>query len=148
MRGITIMEEGDQHEGFKVTDRRRFTQESETKEAQESREPEKVRVEPPAPEKEPPAAEREAPKMEEQPPRPLDFSTLILSLANTALFQLGLIRTPEGGEVGKDIQGARQTIDLLGLLELKTRGNLTEQEEKVLKDALFQLRMAFVEATK
>lgn len=142
------MEEGDQHEGFKVTDRRRFTQESEIKETEENREPEKVQEEAPASEKEPPAAEKAAPKMEEQPPRPLDFSALILSLANTALFQLGFIRTPESDEVEKDLQGARQTIDLLGLLEQKTRGNLTEQEEKVLKDTLFQLRMAFVEASK
>jgi hypothetical protein len=141
MRGSKTMEEGDQYEGFKVTDKRRFTQESETKEAQENREPDSVR-------EEPLAAEKEPPKMEEQTPHPLDFSSLVLSLANTALFQLGFIRTSESDEVGKDLQGARQTIDLLGLLEQKTRGNLTEQEEKVLKDTLFQLRMAFVEATK
>jgi hypothetical protein len=141
LRGTKTMEEGDQYEGFKVKDKRRFTQESETKEAQENREPERVR-------EEPPAAEKEAPKMEERAPHPMDFSTLVLSLANTALFQLGFLKTPETGDAGKDLQGARQTIDLLGLLEEKTRGNLTEQEEKVLKDTLFQLRMAFVEASK
>lgn len=135
------MEEGDQYEGFKVTDKRRFTQESEAKEARESREPETVR-------KEAPAAEKEPPKVEETPPQPLDFSSLVLSLANTTLFQLGLIRTPESSDIQKDLQGARQTIDLLGLLEQKTRGNLTEQEEKILKDTLFQLRMAFVEVSK
>jgi hypothetical protein len=136
------MEEGDQYEGFKVKDKRRFTQESEIKESQENREPERVREEPP------PVEEKEAPKMEERAPHPMDFSTLVLSLANTALFQLGFLKTPESGDAGKDLQGARQTIDLLGLLEQKTRGNLTEQEEKVLKDTLFQLRMAFVEASK
>ncbi|MBI5251916.1 MAG: DUF1844 domain-containing protein [Desulfomonile tiedjei] len=79
--------------------------------------------------------------------RPMDFNSLVLSLANTALFQLGLIKVPDA-ESAKDVAGARQTIDLLALIQDKTRGNLTEQEEKILKETLFQLRMAFVEAAK
>ncbi len=135
------MEEGDQSEGFKITDRRRFTAEGAEKEAQEVRKEESVQ-------KEAPAVEKEGPKREEKELPPLDFSTFVLSLANTALFQLGFIKTPESGDMEKDLRGARQTIDLLGLLEQKTRGNLTEQEEKILKETLFQLRMAFVEASK
>ncbi len=135
------MDEGDQSEGFKITDRRRFTAEGAEKKAQEVRKEESVQ-------KEAPAVEKESPKREEKDLPPLDFSTFVLSLANTALFQLGFIKTPESGDMEKDLRGARQTIDLLGLLEQKTRGNLTEQEEKILKETLFQLRMAFVEASK
>jgi hypothetical protein len=78
---------------------------------------------------------------------PIDFSGLILSLANTALFQLGLVTTP-GGEPKKDLPAARQTIDIIALLEAKTKGNLTDQEKKILSETLFQLRMAFVESSK
>ncbi len=71
-----------------------------------------------------------------------------MSLANTALFQLGLIKIPGSEEPEKDLHGARQTIDLVALLEEKTKGNLTEQEAKILKETLFQLRMAYVESSK
>ena len=74
---------------------------------------------------------------------------MIASLAQTALFQLGMVRTPDMKEpMEPDLEGASQTIDLISLLELKTRGNLTKQEKKLIDDTLFQLRMAFVEMSK
>lgn len=135
------MEESEKDEGFKVKDRRRFTSEGETK-AEEAA-PKEVPVQEESPSPEP----QEGPA-EEQALPPLDFSSFVLSLANTALFQLGFIRSSETEDVKRDLAGARQTIDLLGLLEEKTRGNLTEAEQKILKETLFQLRMAFVEASR
>ncbi|MEW6137208.1 MAG: DUF1844 domain-containing protein [Thermodesulfobacteriota bacterium] len=145
------MEESERNEGFRITDKRRFTSEGEAREEQQAQpESTAARTEMKADEgrQEPPKKEREERAGKHQPPPPLDFSTFVLSLANTALLQLGLIRLPNSQEGSKDIAGARQTIDILGILEEKTRGNLNEQEKKLLSETLFQLRMAFVEATR
>ncbi|MBI4964641.1 MAG: DUF1844 domain-containing protein [Desulfomonile tiedjei] len=136
------MDDSEPKEEFKVTDKRRFTSEGESQHGEEAKESSSVRQEPPPePQKTDQAGER-------QPPPKIDFSTLVMSLANTALFQLGLIKASESEEPQKDLNGARQTIDILGLLEEKTRGNLTDQEQAILKETLFQLRMVFVEASK
>jgi len=135
------MEESEKDEGFKITDRRRFTPEGETKSQEEPRKE--------APKQEGiPAPEARGEAGEQEPLPPLDFSTFVLSLANTALFQLGFLKSSETEDVQRDLPAARQTIDLLGLLEEKTRGNLTETEQKILKETLFQLRMAFVESSR
>jgi hypothetical protein len=139
------MEESDRPGEFKVTDKRRFTTEGESKQEREG-----VEKEPPREEarQEPPREEpRKGPEGAE-PPRPVDFSTFVLSLANTALFQLGFIKASESEEVQPDLPAARQMIDILAMLEEKTRGNLTDQEKKIITETLFQLRMAFVEASK
>jgi len=138
--------EQEQEEEFKITDKRRFTSEGESKGWKADEQKESKPDEPPASA----AAEevkREEPKREESH-RPIDFTGFVVSLANTALFQLGLIKIPGDEEPKKDVRGARQTIDLVALLEEKTKGNLTEQEAKILKETLFQLRMAFVESSK
>ena len=79
---------------------------------------------------------------------PLDFLSFILSLASSAQVHLGLIPDPTWGKMEKKIELAKQTIDLLGLLEEKTKGNLTEEEERILKEVLHNLRMQFVEESK
>ncbi len=85
---------------------------------------------------------------EEQGPPSFEmtFERLIASLYMTAMLQLGMAR-PEGGELQPDITGARQTIDTLALLHGKTKGNLTKQEENLLQNCLFELRMAYIEIT-
>ncbi|MEJ2715687.1 MAG: DUF1844 domain-containing protein [Deltaproteobacteria bacterium] len=143
------MEESDErNEEFKVTDKRRFTTEGETKDETEAQGQESVKPEPEKVEQE--RESREQDRSEESETKylpPLDFSSFVLSLANTALFQLGLIKGPETG-TEKDLQGARQTIDIIAMLEEKTQGNLTDAEKKIITEALFQLRMAFVDASK
>jgi len=142
------MEESDQNEGFKIKDKRRFTAEGAVKAEQERPKRETGEKEAPKPEEKVEAAtETGGEETREQPLPPLDFAGLILSLANTALFQLGFIRVGEG-ETKKDLAAARQIIDIIAMLEKKTEGNLTEQEKRVVTETLFQLRMAFVEATK
>jgi hypothetical protein len=141
------MDESEQEQEFKVTDKRRFTPEGESKEQKADREKEPTAEPPPTGGGAEQHAEKEEPKREEPPP-PLDFTGFVVSLSHTALYQLGLIKIPGGEEPKKDLQGARQTIDLLALLEEKTKGNLTEQEARILTESLFQLRMAFVESSK
>jgi hypothetical protein len=136
------MDDSEPKDEFKITDKRRFTSEGESKPGEEAVNERTVRQEPP------PEPDRSGESHEQQPPSKIDFPTLVLSLANTALFQLGLIKTSESDEPKKDLNGARQTIDILGLLEEKTRGNLTDQEQRILTETLFQLRMVFVEASK
>ncbi len=81
--------------------------------------------------------------------RPLDFSTFLVSLGTSALVQLGEAPDPtQGGQPCPDLAGARQTIDLLGLLEAKTVGNLDDGEAKLLKNLLADLRTRFVHASK
>ena len=76
----------------------------------------------------------------------MTFERLIGSLYMTALIQLGAVQE-EGKPVQPDIIGARQTIDTISLLSDKTKGNLTQKEQSMLQNALFELRMAFVEVT-
>jgi hypothetical protein len=74
---------------------------------------------------------------------PIDFTTFVLSLSTQALIQLGEVKGPDG-QAARDLTMARHTIDLLGLLESKTKGNLTGEEEQLLQQVLFDLRMRFV----
>lgn len=78
---------------------------------------------------------------------PAELSGLVSMLATQAFFALGLVRTQEEQEQEKepDLEMAKFNIDLLGMLEEKTKGNLTDQEAKLLKETLSQLRMAFVQ---
>lgn len=81
----------------------------------------------------------------EHPPA-VAFDSLVQSIYMTAIMQLGGA-TPEGQPPQVDILGARQSIDMLAVLAEKTKGNLTEDESRLLESALFELRMAFLEIT-
>ncbi len=74
----------------------------------------------------------------------IDFSTFIFSLNSSVYVQLGLLEDPATGEKGKNLSMARQTIDVLAMLEEKTRGNLTTEEEQMLKHMLYDLRVLYV----
>jgi len=78
----------------------------------------------------------------------IDFTTFVLSLSHSALLHLGDAPDPVSGERRVDLPLARQSIDLIALLQEKTRGNLTGEEERVLAQALFDLRMRYVEVAK
>lgn len=74
------------------------------------------------------------------------FERFMASLYMTAMMQLGLMHE-QGGQPGVDLLGARQTIDTLGLVAEKTKGNLTPKEQGFLQNCLYELRMAYVEVT-
>jgi hypothetical protein len=85
------------------------------------------------------------------PPRPaVDFSSLCLSLATSALYHLGVVAHPETGEKipEPELPAAQQTIDTLEMLEAKTQGNLEDEERKLLESILYELRMHYLEATR
>jgi Domain of unknown function (DUF1844) len=77
-------------------------------------------------------------------PPPVGFEHLVQQLYLTAMLQMGA-GTQEGQRPRVDIMGARATIDLLGILAEKTRGNLSSAEDRMLQSALFEARMAFLE---
>ena len=77
----------------------------------------------------------------------IDFSTFVLSLAASAMVQLGIAPGPEGEKRGApDLTMARHTIDTLEMLAEKTRGNLDADEERLLQSVLYEVRMTFVRA--
>ncbi len=80
------------------------------------------------------------------PPPDMTFERLVESFYMTALIQMGAMR-PEGEQPRVDIIGARQTIDSLALLQEKTKGNLTDREQTLLQNVIFELRMAWIEIT-
>jgi hypothetical protein len=114
---------------FSVTDRRIFADEKGTARVEESAAPP---AEPAAPEGVP----------------AIDFHTFVLSLGSSALLHLGELERPGAGAAEKDLPMAKHTIDILAMLQDKTRGNLTPEEAKLLESLLFDLRLRYVEARK
>lgn len=130
--------------GFRVSDRR-----GQAKQAPPSEVPR-----PQAPEAAPPSEGGEgarpgaAPGAEEQGSGPpITFTTFVFSLSSSALVQLGEIPDPFTKQVEQNLAVAQQTIDLLGMLEEKTTGNLSEDEKKTLDAVLYDLRLRFLKAS-
>ena len=79
---------------------------------------------------------------------PLSFTAFVLSLASTAAIHFGDLPDPMSGERAPlNLEGAAQMIEILGLLDQKTRGNLSAEERQVLEQVLYELRLRFVEAS-
>jgi Domain of unknown function (DUF1844) len=86
-------------------------------------------------------------KVAEEPGVPIDFATFILSLSSSSAIHLGLVPHPENEKIETNLPMAKQTIDIIDILQEKTKGNLTEDEERLLGEILYNMRMAFVRAT-
>ena len=84
--------------------------------------------------------------MSDDDQHPTDFSSLLLSLASSALVHLGEMEHPDDAGTAKNLHLAKQTLDILSMLQEKTRGNLTEDEGKLLEQLLYELRMKYVAA--
>jgi hypothetical protein len=78
----------------------------------------------------------------------IDFATFVLSLSHSALMHLGEAPHPETNKVEQNLMLAKQDIDILGMLDDKTKGNLSGDEERLLAQVLFDLRMRYVERSK
>ena len=74
----------------------------------------------------------------------INFPTFIFSLNSAALVHLGVIEDPATGKSEKNLPMAKQTIDMLGMIEEKTKGNLTDDEAHMLKNILYELRIIYV----
>lgn len=132
-----MAEETDTEKGFKVQDKRRFTDEGEAREQPPPETVTETRAEP---------VGDAAVHRDELPS--IDFSTFIISLSTQALMHLGEMSDPVTGNVEKDVAVAKQTIDIIGMLSEKSRGNLDETEEQLVKEVLYNLRMRYVEAVR
>jgi hypothetical protein len=96
----------------------------------------------PAPAPAPAADEYDAPP--ERPGEPSMFSDLVVNLASQAAMYMGLVDNPLAPKMPTDVHAARQMIDILGMLQEKTRGNLTQEEALLLERILTDLRMQYV----
>jgi hypothetical protein len=126
---------------FTIKDRRIFSEEAQDVEEKEEQE------KPSSEEPKEPAPEETAGPEEDQEDFPLpeiNFSTFIFSLNTSVLVHLGAIEDPSTGKKAKNLSFAKQTIDILGMLEEKTQGNLTNDEEAMLKNILYDLRIIYV----
>ena len=85
--------------------------------------------------------------MDQQLPEP-SFQIIISTFATQAAVALGQIANPVTNETSEDLEQAKFAIDVLTILEEKTKGNLTDEEERFIRDLLFELRMKFVETSK
>jgi len=126
---------------FIIKDRRVFAQGDKDQETtEESAKPSQEEV------KESESEEATAPeedKTDFQLPK-INFATFVFSLNSSVLLQLGLIDDPAIDKKTKNLPLAKQTIDILSMLEEKTQGNLTKDEETMLKNILYDLRMLYV----
>jgi len=130
--------------GFKVQDRRRFS--PETGEPREDVPDSSNEAPQPTKSNE---TETDAPRESRHEPLPeINFSTFVISLSTQALMHLGEMANPISGKVDADVPAAKQMIDLLAMLKEKTNGNLNANEERLMQDILFDLRMKYVEAVK
>ena len=154
---------------FKVVDRRLFNPDGSPRELSEQEKSEAERAakaaevenaaaqamaaEPPPQETE--RAHRPAPSPSEEPhfdagdplDDPASFLSLVMSLASNAAASLGMMPHPVTGESGVDLQTAKHWIDVLGMLEQKTKGNLDRQEVMTVENLLADLRMQYVSFT-
>ena len=150
----------DRHEGsgFKVVDRRSFATDGSLREEPREAPAPPSKVERPAESPSTPSATRADARPEETLELPEDFGapgnvdqgfeTLVSYLGTTAMFQLGMMAGPGGERIPGDLTSAHHTIDMLEVIERKTRGNLTPDEGRLLEDVLYELRIAFIEAEK
>jgi hypothetical protein len=133
---------------FIIKDRRIFAEESRDQEDDEQQKetPDETAADQSAAQESKEAATAE----EAEPDTPLpeiNFSTFIFSLNASALVHLGAIEDPASGQKVKNLPLAKQTIDILNMLEEKTRGNLNKDEENIMRNILYDLRIAYVKET-
>ena len=143
---------------LRVTDRRRITSEGDLREgAQDAPRPEPAPPPPPPPPVEPAASAPSAPEPSVEAEQAAQkyaavgtglgpsFDKIVVFFTQTAMLQLGLLRTDPAQPLEPDLYGARDTIDMLSLLAEKTRGNLTAGEQGLLENSIYELRMAWME---
>ena len=133
-----------ENKGFKVIDRRVAAEQPAEQPAGQSAEAPKAQAKAPEPVEGPGWKMRE--ERERKPLPQMDFTTFCLSLASSAVIHLGDAPHPETGRSEANLPLAKQTIDILALLEEKTRGNLTSEESRLLATLLYDLRMRYVQA--
>jgi hypothetical protein len=135
-----------EEQGFRVTDRRGFREDG------ESTAPEASEKTPEKPEDKP--AGDSAAKSDEWPPKqegssrpPIDFPSYILSYYTQGMVLLGEVPNPYTNKKEEDIESARHMIDILSMLQNKTKGNLNKDEQQLLESVMYELRMKYMAKT-
>lgn len=138
----------EEEKGFVIKDRRMF---SEGKDGEVDKKTDNEKAdEPPQKDASASVTEDVQDKLEDEEEMLLpevNFPTFIMSLNASALVHLGVIEDPATGQSTKNLPMAKQTIDILSMLEEKTRGNLAKDEEDILRNILYDLRIAYVRQT-
>jgi len=124
----------EEEKGFVVRDKR-FSAGKEEKEESRTEEQEKIGEN-----------SKEEVSSQAAPLPEIDFTNFILSLSTSALIQLGDVPDPFTQKTSKNLPLAKQTIDLIGMLKEKTKGNLSSEEEKIIEYLLYDLRIRYVKA--
>ena len=128
--------------GFVFVDKRK-TKEEQPEEKERTQKEER----PPENKKAAPSSEKNHKEKPQSLPE-VDFNFFILSLSSSAMMQMGVIPNPVTNNKEKNMMIAKQTIDIIEMLEKKTRGNLTDEEKHFIESILYDLRMKFVEENK
>ena len=129
----------EEEKGFVIKDKRSFDEKGELKDEGLRQEAEQK--------EEPEPGKKEQKERAETPPLPeVSFTSLIFSLSSSAFFHLGEVADPETGERNKDLPVAKNAIDTINLLNEKTKGNLTEEEQKFIDTILSDLKWRYIKA--
>jgi len=135
------MPKDQEEQGFKVTDKRPFSEDGELRQ-------EDVAEEVPAKEKtEPATSAGEARSIREASEAKIDFPSYILSYYTQGLVLLGEVPNPYTNKKEEDVNGAHHIVDILEMLKEKTKGNLAKEEEKLIESVLYELRIKFMAKT-
>ena len=127
--------------GFIIKDRRRFDDSGEARpEAPRAEAAPKTEAKTSEPQEETPAGQAQ----EEGSFPDLNFSTFVFSLGTSAMYHFGDFPDPVTKKAERNLEAAKQTIDILGILQDKTKGNLSDDEERLLESLLYELRMRYV----
>jgi len=137
-------DERDAEDGVKVTDRRLFTADGQLRSEIAEDDERTADTESESSEQAPQTGHRDFEHRPLDEPRGVDFTMLINAMAEPALLFLGEIAHPDSGEPTVDLERARIQIDMLDLLRVKCRGNMSSEEDGLLDRILYQLRMLFV----
>jgi len=130
-----------EEQGFRVTDKRGFREDG------ESHAPEGSEKEEDKTGGEPASSTSDKPGQEAPPLPPIDFPSYILSYYTQGLVLMGEVPNPYTNKKEEDVEAARHTIDILSMLEQKTKGNLAKDEQQLLESVLYELRMKFMAKT-
>ena len=135
-------EKQDQQSSFKVVDKRRFGDDGQL--TSEASAVEQINTNRTDPSESKSKEEHHASSNQTNEGMPVDFPSFVISLATQSLVMLGEVPHPEYQQIMVNLPAAKQTIDILEMIETKTKGNLTSEEEKLLEDVLASVRMAYV----
>ncbi|MCX5840875.1 MAG: DUF1844 domain-containing protein [Deltaproteobacteria bacterium] len=137
------MEAEKKEKSFVIKDKRIFDESGDVRKETETLTQEKPLETKAEKAQQPPVEESQEPPTEEYLPE-MNFANFVLSLSTTAMYHFGDFPDPVSRKAEKNLIAAKQTIDILGLLQTKTEGNLDENEKSLLDGLLFELRMRYV----